>query len=147
MASNYASSQQLGTFFTSPGVRHQLNQQRDSGKYDLNSDKKSFGILHEPLKIKMQGVVIRDNKNPVVFVNDSNTLKSTSVNSQIKVKTTKVKSETVTVPVKVSGHSIKLKPGQQWNESDRKTRDNYQIKVAKDKPDGIATDIISKIID
>lgn len=147
MASNYASSKQLQTFFTSPGIRFQLNQQRNSGKYDLKSDKQSVSFSLKPLQIKMQGIVLRDKHKPVIFVNDSNTLKSQTVDEQITIKTNRMKVDSVIVPVKVNSESIKLKPGQQWNESDRKTRDNYQIKPAKAKPDGIATEIISKIID
>jgi len=147
VASNYASLDQLQTFLTSPDVRSQLNKQRDSGKYELNSDKNITNNFRKPLEIKMQGVVLRDKHNPVIFVNDNNTLKSSSINQQINVKADNIKSNSVIVPIKVNTQSIKLKPGQQWNESDRITRDNYQIKPSKDKPDGIATKIISKIIE
>jgi len=147
VASNYAPLDQLQTFLTSPDVRSQLNQQRDSGKYELNSDKNVANFLRKPLEVKMQGVVLREKHKPVIFVNDSNTLKSSSVNQQIKVKAENIKSNSVIIPIKVNTQPIKLKPGQQWNETDRKTLDNYQIKPSKDKPDGIATEIISKIIE
>ena len=147
MASNYPPLDQLQTFLTSPDVRYQLNQQRDSGKYELNSDKNVTNFLTKPIEVKMQGVVLREKHKPVIFVNDSNTLKSSSVNQKINVKAENIKSNSVIVPIKVNTQSIKLKPGQQWNETDRKTRDIYQIKPSKDKPDGIATEIISKIIE
>lgn len=125
----------LRTLFTSPHVRRQLDLQRQQGKFDNASQASSTIILHKPITVKMQGVVIRKNKKPVVFVNDGNTLKSPKINNEIIVGAKKTNKKIYKVPVRVNQKSIKLKPGQQWNESDKEVKDSYQIKPIKIKTD------------
>ncbi|VAW62874.1 hypothetical protein MNBD_GAMMA08-2457 [hydrothermal vent metagenome] len=123
----------LRTLFTSSHVRSQLDLQRQQGKFDNASQTSSMVILHKPITVKMQGVVMRKNKKPTVFVNDGNTLKSSKVNNEIIVSTKKTNKKTYKVPVRVNRKFVKLKPGQQWNESDKVVHDNYQIKPIKIK--------------
>jgi len=125
----------LRTLFTSPHVRRQLDLQRQQGKFDKAAQTTSTITLRKPITVKMQGVVLRKNKKPVVFVNDGNTLKSSKINNEIIVGAKKTNQKIYKVPVRVNQKSVKLKPGQQWNESDKEVKDNYQIKPIKIKTD------------
>jgi len=132
----------LQTFFTTKSERQQLNALRNSGAF--SDDKKpTAGITFKPLTVEMQGVVIRDNKKPVVFVNNENTLKTHHLSNDVTVRDHRIKKQNYTVPLRVKGESLKLRPGEQWQESDRKVQDKYQIKATNDKPDGM--DIKSQI--
>ena len=146
-ASEYDRVTQLKRLFTTEYERDQLNRLRDSGKYikkSANASKTSNISIREPVKVKMQGIVKRKNRKPVIFVNDSNTLRSSSINNEFTVSESRIKANKV--PVRINQQSLKLKPGQQWNESSRKTQDNYQIKEANQKPDGLTRSPLSKII-
>jgi len=134
----------LRTFFTAKQTRTQLDDLRSSGKYSKNSG--SASILREPAKVKMQGVVIRDGKTPVVFVNNENTLKTHHLSNDVTVRDHKIKKQDYKIPVRVHQQGVTLKPGQQWDESTRKIEDTYRIKQSKDKPDGVADLVKSAII-
>ena len=121
----------LRTLFTSNHVRNELDKQRNSGKFDNIQQQSTTAVVREPVTVKMQGVVIRQNQKPVVFVNDSSTLNSATINDEIRVNPKRVKKKNYKVPVRVNQSHIKLKPGQQWNESDKQVQDNYQIRSAK----------------
>lgn len=136
------SQSDLQTFFTTKSERQQLNALRNSGAY--SDDKKPMsGITFTPLTVEMQGVVIRDSKKPVVFVNNENTLKTQHLSNDVTVRDHKIKKPSYTVPLRVKGEALKLRPGEQWQESDRKVQDKYQIKATNEKPDGM--DIKSQI--
>jgi len=127
------SQEALRTLFTSSHTRQQLDKLREQGKFDKNQQAPSASIFHQPISVKMQGVVIRSDKKPVVFVNDGNTLKSTRINDEIIINTKKLTNKNYKVPVRVNQQSIKLKPGQQWSESDPQVQDNFQIKPTEAK--------------
>jgi len=62
----------LYTLFTTPSVRKQLDTQRSKGKFNnISQVITSPSTALKPVIVKMQGVVIRKNKKPVIFVNDS----------------------------------------------------------------------------
>jgi len=132
-AENLDSQTSLRTLFTTNHVRSQLDQLRNQGKFDKIKNESSTVILRDPAIVKMQGLVIRQNAEPVVFVNDANTLKSPQVNGEVYVNTAKVKKHEYQVPARVYGQNIKLKPGQQWNESKQQVQENFQIKPPKPK--------------
>jgi len=134
-ADNLDSQKNLRTLFTTNHVRSQLDELRKQGKFDKIKSESSAIILREPAVVKMQGVVIRDNADPVVFVNDENTLKSPQVNNDVYVNTAKVKKQEYQVPARIYGQNIKLKPGQQWSEKSQLVEENYQIKPPKAKTD------------
>lgn len=140
--------EKLRTFFTSQNVRSQLDDQRNAGKFSANAQSQtSAPIFREPLKVKLQGVVLRENKKPVVFVNDGNTLSSRQVTKDIRVNNKHIKAPSYSVPVRVNQQPVTLKPGQQWNEDDRRVEDNFQTKPTKEKLEGVAEQVISDIID
>lgn len=125
----------LRTLFTTSHVRSQLDQFRNQGKFDNIKNEPTTVILRDPVIVKMQGVVIRQNAEPVVFVNNANTLKSPRVNDKLHINTAKVKKQEYQVPARVYGQKIKLKPGQQWSESRQQVQENFQIKPPKPKTD------------
>ena len=120
----------LMTFFTTSSERNKLDQMRKAGKFDKDSAGKGNGvsILREPTKIEFKGLMIREKGQPVVWVNEGNTLKSSKINQQISVKTRSIKKDKLKVPIKISQKRINMKPGQQWTEVDNKVKDKYQTK-------------------
>ena len=120
----------LRSLFTTSQIRDQLDTLRNQGKFNKRTSSKT-AILREPLTVKMQGIVIRENKKPVVFVNDGNTIKSSKVNNEIIINTKTVGKAAYKVPVRVNQRRVKLKPGQQWSETDRQVQESYRIKPAK----------------
>ena len=129
LASNNPSN--LQTFFTSNLERDRLNALRASGAYQgINKSDTSF--LQKPLTVEMQGVVIRDNKKPVVFVNDENTLKTHHLSNDVTVRDHRIKTSTYKVPIKVNGQHVTLRPGEQWEELSNTVKDSYQQKATDD---------------
>ncbi len=123
----------LRTLFTSTHIRNQLDKQRTKGKFENTLQETTKAVYRPPVTVKMQGVVIRQNKPSVVFLNDSNTIKSHKINNKITVNTGKIKSKSYRIPVRVNQKNVKLRPGEQWNESEQVVQDNYQIKAAKNE--------------
>jgi len=118
----------LHTLFTTPHMRSQLNKQRMRGKFEIHKQTDSVAKSHKPIMVKMQGVVIRKGHEAIVFVNDSNTLKSPKVNDELVVKSRAVLKENYKVPVLINNHHIRLKPGQQWSESNQSVKEIYKVK-------------------
>ena len=130
LASQNDKAEKLMTFFTTSSERNKLDQMRKAGKFDKGSGAKGGGlaILREPTKVEFKGLMIREKGQPVVWINEGNTLKSNKINQQISVKTRFIKKDQLKVPVKVSQRRINLKPGQQWSETNNKVKDKYQTK-------------------
>jgi len=124
-----SSPENLRTFFTTKQVRTQLDELRSSGKY--SNDLSSTSMLRKPVKVKMQGVVIRKGKTPVVFVNDENTLKTHHLSNDVTVRDHKIKKQGYKIPVMINQQGVTLRPGQQWDESSKKIEDSYRIKQSK----------------
>jgi len=144
LSENLDSQDALHTLFTSSQTRHQLDKLREQGKFDKKQQAPSTSIFHQPITVKMQGVVIRSDKKPVVFINDGNTLKSTRINDEIIVNTKKITNKSYKVLVRVNQQNIKLKPGQQWSESDPQVQDNFQIKPTEAKI-GVTDKLFNKV--
>lgn len=124
----------LDTLFTTPQTRKLLDQQRQQGKFEHKKPQPSTNMTHKPINIRMQGVVIRKNKKNVVFINNGNTLKSSKIGTAIRVNVNAIKKPLYKVEVQVKQQRIFLKPGQQWHESNKLIRENYQIKPVKIQP-------------
>ena len=139
------SQDELRTLFTTSSTRHKLDTLREQGKFKNANGQSSAPIFREPLIVKMQGVVIRKGKKPVIFANDNNTLTSQKVTDDIRINPKRLKKKSYKISVSVNQQYIKLKPGQQWDESKRQVQDTYQIKASKNKT--TETDSISKAAD
>jgi len=133
-AENINMKNELRTLFTSPGIRAQLDKQRRQGKFILhNQEETTNSTPRKPVTVKMQGLVLRKNKPPVVFVNNNNTLSSRVIDSELVVKTNKIKKKKYIIPVRVFNKTIKLKPGQQWNDTDGKIKDSFEVSKIPEK--------------
>ena len=133
LADTVESKSDLRTFFTTTHTRNELDLLRNQGKFNKSTQTSSTAVLRKPITVKLQGVVLRENKKPVVFINEGNTIESGTIDNGISVSTNNVNKQAYKVPVRVNQQRINIKPGQQWNETDRHVQDNYQIKPTKDK--------------
>lgn len=128
---------ELQTFFTSKSERQQLDQLRNSGAF-RNSQNQSEPVSSTPDILQMQGVLIREQGKPVFFVNDENTLHTHHLSNDVEVREHLFKPDNYSVPLRVRGDKLKLRPGEQWQSSDRRIQDGYQISVENPAPDGVA---------
>lgn len=131
IADDFEKSDKLRTLFTTPLERNQLDDLRNSGEFDNVKQENAVAIRLQPLKVEVKGVVYREKGNPVVFVNEGNTLKSNKIDDDIRVRSKYVKRKNNKVPLKVNEKSLKMKPGQTWIETEDKVKDNYQTKRPK----------------
>ena len=138
-AKEFDDASKLRTLFTTAQERRELDKLRASGKFD-SAQKGSSGpaVRLEPLKVEVKGVVFREQGDPVVWVNEGNTMKSKKIDDGIRVRTQYIKQKNMKVPVKVHGKSLKMRPGQIWVETDNKVKDKYQDKEQMKKPESEA---------
>jgi|GEM_PF-5446623 len=134
---NSAELSGLQTFFTSKTERQQLDRLRDSGAFK-NQQAQATPEPPAPDILKMQGVVIREQGKPVFFVNDENTLHTHHLSKGVEVREHLFKADNYSVPLRVKGDKLRLRPGEQWDSSDRKVEDTYQINATSPAPDGVA---------
>lgn len=130
-AADYTSSAGLKKLFTTPYEREQLDKRRNSGVLAADSSNIVSKVLNHASSIELKGVVYRKGKRPVVWVNDSNTLKSNSINSNIKVFGIETRKSDSKVRLKVNDKLVKLKPGQVWSDRDNKAIDEFQTKAVE----------------
>jgi len=137
------SAKRLRTLFTTPLERKKLDELRKAGEFDKAGGQSSgAAIIREPLKVEVKGIVYREAHKPVVFVNKGNTMKSQKIEDGVSVRPAGLKKGRLKVPVRVYQKTLSMKPGQYWTETDKKVRDNYQIKQPKP---GIKEAVISLI--
>ena len=128
-AAEYEQAKRLRTLFTTPLERKKLDELRNKGQFDVNRQTEDDGtVIRPPLTVEVKGLVLRDNKKPVVWVNEGNTLKSQKIEDGVRVRSSAVNRNNLKIPVKVYQKHLTMKPGQQWTETDGKIRDIYQIK-------------------
>lgn len=115
--------QALMRLFYSPAERAliDLKKQQKTAESPVTTESQ---VLTE--KIEAKGYLKQQGKTPVVWINESNTLKSTKVLSDVKVKGLQ-QSGTIKVVVQGKG-TVKLKPGQVVTRSNDGVTDVYQTK-------------------
>lgn len=136
-AQEFDAASQLKSLFTTPLERHKLDAFRDSGKFNKSQQHPISQIPRTPLKIDVRGIVIREAGQPVVWINDGNTLKSEKIDDSVRVRSEYIRKEPVIIPVRVADKTLKMKPGQHWDEQSDKIQDKYLIKEEKSKPSGM----------
>ncbi len=141
----FDSAARLKTFFTTPSERHKLDQRRNSGQY--NSNLSNNLSLRAPLKVEMQGVLIRGRRSAVAFVNDGNTLQSQKINDDIFANRKSINTSDFSVRLSARHKHLKLKPGQEWNEHSRKVQERYQIKAPEHKTEGLQAPSLRSILE
>ncbi|MCW8955428.1 MAG: hypothetical protein OQL09_00970 [Gammaproteobacteria bacterium] len=137
-ANGYKDVSNLKTLFTTPSERQKLNEMRNSGFYAKkdNSNNK-ISIFKEPLQVKVDGVLLRGNSAPVVWVNGKSTLKTNRIDEEIRVRKNRISEDNIKVPVKVMNKTLVMKPGQVWTESRPEVVEDYQTKAVKKPLDGV----------
>lgn len=128
-ANEYASSKGLKKLFTTPYERQQLDKRRQAGVFEEDKGNVVSKVLNKTSSVELRGIVYRQGKQPVVWVNDSNTLKSQSIDSNIRVYGVDRRKSEDKVRLKVNDKLVKLKPGQVWSDFDDKAVDKYRTKV------------------
>jgi len=146
LAFGYDTADKLHTLFTSPGIRIQLDEIRNSGAFNKTTAENTHFNLQQKVNVNMQGIVIRKNQPPIIFVNDNNTLNSPVISNDILIHTNNMSSSSITIPLKARQKSLKLKPGQQWNESEGKTNESFQVNTNKPDSNSVLKNITSKIM-
>ena len=138
-AEGFASATRLQSLFTTPAERQQLNKMREAGKFagGMPLQSSSKAVTREPLKVEMRGVMIRDGDSPVVWVNQGNTLQSTTIEEGVRVKPQKMDAASKQVPVRIFNRTYRMKPGEVWTETSNRVEDAYQIKPEDSKSDGM----------
>ncbi|VAW68972.1 hypothetical protein MNBD_GAMMA09-1939 [hydrothermal vent metagenome] len=138
-SSELDNASKLRTLFTSPDVRHQLDLLRKAGKYSTINASETSKPSRKSIEIKAQGIVIRENKPPVIFINNKNTIKSNFINSNIKIGN--IIKQSYKIPVSVNNKAIRLLPGQTWHESDNKIKESYLVDHSHKTTDSIDKNI------
>lgn len=129
-SAEFDSPEKLKKLFTTPTQRAELDKRRKAGVFDDDSSLVSQ-VLSQSSDVELKGIVYRKGEQPVVWVNDKNTLKSTRVDSNIRVYGVDRGKKTERAKLRVNDSFVKMKPGQVWSDFDNKARDKYQIKAAE----------------
>lgn len=138
LAKGYEDVSSLRNLFTSPQERQKLDAMRTSGAFNTKANiKESATVVRKPLVVKVDGILLRENRSPVVWVNGKNTLNSNKIEDGIRVRKTRVSEDAVKVPVKVMNKTFVMKPGQVWTESRPEVVDEYQTKAPNKPADGV----------
>jgi len=125
VSNEYSSQKLLKNLFTTPYERQQLDNSRNSDGNESNIVNKA---LNHAASVDLKGIVYRKGKQPVIWVNESNTLKNKMVDSNIRVYGLDSKN---IVRLKVNKKKIKMKPGQVWSEMDDQAIDKYRMKLVE----------------
>ncbi|MGD2054202.1 MAG: hypothetical protein PVG45_08850 [Gammaproteobacteria bacterium] len=112
------SVENLGTLFTDTGQREKLEAVR-RGTYLEEAEKNS-----RVSNVRVDGIMIRNDGQNVVWVNGVSTLKSSSIEG-IKVNADAADKDSQKVPVNIDGKRVYVKPGQIWSEGTGRVTDNY----------------------
>lgn len=130
VSSDHDGVERLMTFFTTTTERNKLDEMRTTGGFDKNTELKSDASFFKgsPNKIELKGLMIRGKGKPVVWVNKESTIKSNKIDPQISVQIKSINKEKLKVPINFSQKKLILKPGQQWNETNSKVNDSFQMK-------------------
>ena len=106
----------LNRLFTDQETRARIDAARKGDPVIEKDDKNgSTG------KIRVDGVVIRENGDNVVWVNGENDRNS----GNIYVRSSQVNRKDYRVPVRLDGKTVRLKPGQVWNDENGKISDDF----------------------
>ncbi|MDT8282346.1 MAG: hypothetical protein RQ982_05960 [Gammaproteobacteria bacterium] len=105
----------LNTLFTDKNQRAQIDAAR-SGKTVITGIKKTS-------EVEVSGYMTRSEGKSVVWLNDKNTLKSSTVDG-VRVHQSSI-GNNKKVTVTIDGKTKSLKPGESWSKNSGKIKDNY----------------------
>ncbi len=118
----------LHSLFTTSHERHLLNQMRAAGKFNRAASSKPAPKTLS-VKLTMQGVLIHGKQEPVAFINNRSTRKSSQLTSDIHVSTQRVAADEMSVPVTVGNRHIRLRPGQTWDTNRASAVESHKLKI------------------
>ena len=110
--------EKLGRLFTDTGQRQKLDAIR-RGTYTEESEQSSAAS-----NVRVNGIMMRSNGDNVVWVNGESTLDN-RVSEGVKINPKAADKESYSVPLRINGKRIKIKPGQNWSEGTDQIKDNY----------------------
>lgn len=116
-ASEKYGADNIDRLFTSPQERQKLDAMRTAPSNNIE-DRPAV------TDVELNGVMIREDGNNVIWVNDKSSLKSNKVDG-VRVNPKEVNKESYKVPVKTDEHQIMMQPGQSWSETTGTVKDNY----------------------
>lgn len=109
----------LNRLFTDPESRTRMDAARKGDPVFENIEAEQTTN-----KIRVDGVVIRENGDNVVWVNGESSLNSSNAGGA-HVRTRQVDRRDYRVPVRVDDKTVRLKPGQVWTGESGKVKDDY----------------------
>ncbi len=108
----------LGRLFIDAEQREKLEAvRRGTFKAEAEKDNRISNV-------RVNGVMMRSDGENVIWINGANTLDGSPLEG-VHVNPNTADSETFTVPVRVEGKLMHIKPGQNWSEGTGTVKDNY----------------------
>ena len=108
----------LGRLFIDAEQREKLEAVR-RGTYKAESEEDN-----RVSNVRVNGVMMRSDGENVIWINGTNTLDGVPIEG-IRVNPGSADSENFSVPVRVEGRLVHIKPGQNWSEGTGTVKDNY----------------------
>ena len=108
----------LGRLFIDSDQREKLEAVR-RGTYKAETEKDN-----RVSNVRVNGVMIRSDGENVIWINEQNTLNGAAIEG-VYVNPNTADGETLSVPVRVEGKLVHIKPGQNWSEGTGTVKDNY----------------------
>ena len=108
----------LGRLFIDSDQREKLEAVR-RGTYKAETEKDN-----RVSNVRVNGVRMRSNGENVIWINDQNTLNGAVIEG-VYVNPNTADIETLSVPLRVEGKLVHIKPGQNWSEGTGTVKDNY----------------------
>lgn len=109
----------LKHLFTDPESRARMDAARAGGPVSENTEQES-----PAKKIRVDGVLIRENGDNVVWVNGESSLNGNSVGGA-DVRARQIDRRNYRVPIRIDNKTMRLKPGQVWVGESGKITDDY----------------------
>ena len=120
----------LDRLFTTRFERAQLDalRARMSGAAGTEIPTTESQATTSPLNVEMQGIMQREKGKTVTWINGQSTLKSNTIDDNIRVKgQPKALSG---ANISIGGQTVRLKPGQVWQQENGQVVESYKTKVA-----------------
>lgn len=112
-------AESLSRLFTDPETRARMDATRNGDPVSAGSEPEQAAQ-----KVRVDGVVIRENGENVVWINGESSLKSNN-KAGAHARPRQIDSENYRVPVRIDDKTVRLKPGQAWSGESGKVADDY----------------------
>jgi len=109
----------LNRLFTDPETRARMDAARKGDPVLEN-----IGEYQSAKKIRVDGVMMRENGDNVVWVNGESSLDNNKIDGA-RVRTKQIDRKNYRVPLRLDDKTVRLKPGQAWTDESGKVSDDY----------------------